>query len=80
MHPRFLVRFVLLDLEFSVLCCVIGSHFVFLFFIFVLAVLRFSASDYSFGIFKLVFIENQQYNSIQFNILLASHLMHTSIE
>ena len=75
MHPRFLVRFVLLDLELFVLCCVIGSHFVF-----VLAVLRFSASDYPFGIFKLVFIENQQYNSIQFNIVLASYLMHTSIE
>ena len=51
-HPRVLVGFVLLDLQFSVQCLV-DRCFVLFLFVIVLSVLRFTVSDYPFGIFKL---------------------------
>ena len=58
-HPRFFVGFVLLDLYFPLICfvdrCFSFCHFnSFLFTIVLYVLLRFTASDYLFGIFKLV--------------------------
>jgi hypothetical protein len=70
MKRTFLAGFVLLDLQFYVYVLqIVVSPFVFFLLVIVLAVLRFTNSDYPFGIFKLFLIsDGQQFHQYQLSL------------